>query len=435
MKITEMFDRKYLGRVAAFVFGITAAVALLIYAGSHFLKRFSNGLELTDARLTTVTDTVSADAFIMRSETPVYSTSAGGSVVPEVHDGTHISLGGIIARVYSDSDPEAEERLDEIDGQIALFEKNAAEERSVNSTVGVDREIYDTLGSMRFDAERGDYADVLSMRTNMLIGIKKREIMTGEITDYAAQIKKLGEEKARLTARLGKCLETVSAAATGYYFSSCDGYGDVFSADRIDTITFGDFEKMISAEPESTAGVVGTLVTDFNWYIACMMKKTEAGVLDSMGRCDVRFTYSGVTITMNVRRVIPENGGERAVVILRSGKIPTGFDYTRTQPVEISCRTYTGFKLPKSAVRVVDGYEGVYILDEVTIEFRRINIIYDDGVDVICTGESTGDDIVIINENNADAETDGEKKEYPFIRQNDIVVVSGTDLHSGKVMG
>ena len=435
MKFSEMFDRKYLGRVAALVLGVAASVGVLFYVGYHFVEKFSPGLELVDAKITTVTDTIYADAYIMRSETPLYSTVGNGSVVPEQHDGAHVQAGGLIAEVYSQSSPEIERRIDEIDEQIALFEKNKAEDRSVQSTSGVEKAIYDTLGSLRESAESGNYADALSLRTGLLVNIKKRAILTGEITDYDAQIAKLKNEKESLRAQLGSCLQTVYAANAGYYFSEYDGYGSVFSADKIDTLTYDEFVDMAATAQPDTRSAIGIIVSDFNWYIACEMPKTSAGVLEELGKCDVLFTYSGLTLTMTVERVISETPGDRAVVILRSGKMPEGFDYTRMQPVEISARQYRGFELPSSAVRVLDGYEGVYIMDEVTIRFRRINIIYESDGKVICTGDPT-DDIVIVNENDPQGE-EAENKEqlYEWIKQNDIVVVGGTQLYSGKVIG
>ena len=434
MKFSEMFDKKYLGRVAALVFGIAAAVGVLFYVGYHFMEKFSSGLELVDARITSVTDKIYADAYIMRSETPLFFGADGGSVVPEQRDGAHVKSGGLIAEVYSQSSPEVEKRIDEIDEQIALFEKNKAEDRSVQSTGGIESEIYSSLGSLRRDAESGNYADALSLRTGLLVNIKKRAILTGEITDYDAQIAKLKAEKETLRAQLGTCLQSVYAANAGYYYSEYDGYGSVFSADKIDSLTYDDFIEMAANAQPDTRPAIGIVVSDFNWYIACEMPKTSAGVLDDLGRCEVLFSYSGLTLTMNVERVISQTPGDRAIVILRSGKMPEGFDFTRMQPVEISARQYKGFELPASAVRVVDGYEGVYIMDEVTVRFRRINIIYESDGKVICTGDPT-DDIIITNERDPEGSSDAEENQAEWIRQNDIVIVGGTQLYSGKLVG
>ena len=55
------------------------------------------------------------------------------------------------------------------------------------------------------------------------------------------------------------------------------------------------------------------------------------------------------------------------------------------------------------------------------MEFRRVNIVYRNDGYVICTG----------NEGSSGG-TDDEI--YPWIKQNDIIVVSGKDLYSGKLI-
>lgn len=432
-KVGEMFDKKYLTRVAAGIFGMIAVVALLFYVGFHFVKRFSSSLDLVDARLTTVTDKITADAYVMRNERPIYSSVGSGSVVPEQHNGAHVAAGGLLAEVYSTSSPEVEQRIDEIDEQIALFEKNKAENRSVQSVTGIEKTIYSSINSIRQSAEQGNYADSLSQRTTLLVNIKKRAILTGEITDYDAQIKKLERERDSLLSGLGARLNQVYADHSGYFFTEYDGYGETFRADRIESLTYDDFMSMASDAVPDTRDTIGIMVSDYNWYIACPMTKADTAVLEEAGKCEVLFTYSGVSLDMTLERVIPETPGSNAVAVLRSGKIPEGFDYTRMQPVEISARSYTGFSLPSSAIRVVDGHEGVFIMDEVTIAFRRINIIREENGTVICTGEPT-DDIVIVKENSDDGAS-AAPTEYGWIKQNDVVVVGGTGLYDGKVIG
>ena len=87
---------------------------------------------------------------------------------------------------------------------------------------------------------------------------------------------------------------------------------------------------------------------------------------------------------------------------------------------------------------MVDGYEGVYTLDEVTVEFKQVHVIYRGDDFVICTGNP--------NPNEETAETEppetdenGEplesKLKVPgWIRQNDIIIVNGNGLESGKLI-
>ena len=444
MKKKSVFDTSYLSRTGLYVLTAVLAFGVLVYAAYHLLGRFSPGLELIDAVPTSVSKTVSADGYIMRDETAVYATDIfGGSVAPAVRDGSHVSLYGKIADVYANSSPDTETRLTELDEQIALLEKSRSENRSVQSASGLDADIYNDLFTIRSHCENGNYADALALRTELLVGIKKRAILTGEITDYESQIAMLEGEKASLRSGLGANLGSVYSASAGYFFSDCDGYGKIFSSDRIDSMTFEDFLAMAETDPEPGTGLcVGTIVNDYKWYLACVMDKADAAGLAERYSCEVMFRYSGKTLDMRVYRVISETRGDRAVVVLQCGKMPVNFDYTRVQPVDIVTATYTGYEIPASAVRVAGGFQGVYVKNEVTIEFRRIHILYENDGKVICSGkpdsmkyETNPDGSFRTNENGQRIViVDPNDEVYPWIAQNDIVVVSGTELYSGKTI-
>lgn len=422
-KFTELFDKTYLQKWLVSVLSGLLALGLMVYIAYHIYDIFSPELELVDAVPKTITETITSDAYIMRKETPLYSGVSSGSVAPAIHDGGRIAVGAKIADVYSVSSPDIENRLAEIDEQITLLEGNSSysSNRSVQSTAGIESEIFDNIFTIRKHCTSGNYSDALSMRTTLLMNINKKLIRSGQV-DYSSRVAKLESEKASLRGQLGACLDTVYAGTTGYYFSEYDGYGEIFSSDKVDSMTYDDFIALTESDPSYSGGVcVGSVVKDFRWYVACVMKKSDAAPLMEKSSCEMTFTYSDTEVSAVLYRIVSQNPGDMAVAVFRCEDMPSGFDYTRMQPVKISAVEYTGYEVPADAVRVVDGYEGVYILDEVTVEFRRVNIVYRNDGYVICTGN--------------DGSSGGTDDEiYPWIKQNDIIVVSGKDLYSGKLI-
>jgi len=147
---------------------------------------------------------------------------------------------------------------------------------------------------------------------------------------------------------------------------------------------------------------------------------------------------------MTLDRIVSQVPGDRAVVILECGTVPSAFDFTRMQKVLISTEEYTGFELPVTALRVVDGMNGVYVQDGVTIAFRRVNILHetDDGT-VVCVGNpaenaAIREDVRIANLTARDSGVTYDETSfgtYYWIEENDVVVVGGRDLYSGKIIG
>ena len=85
----------------------------------------------------------------------------------------------------------------------------------------------------------------------------------------------------------------------------------------------------------------------------------------------------------------------------------------RIEDIEIITDEYTGFKVPNSAIRTVDGEKGVYIIRGNLMGFRKVHILY-----------STDKFSLVDNpENSSD-----------FIRLYDNVVTEGVELYDNKLI-
>lgn len=433
MKISAYFDRQYLRRTLTFFFSGVLTVGLVIYIGYHMAGGKSTSLTLVDASYKDVTRLVHADGYILRDETLLYAASAtSGSVTPTVTDGTRLALYGKAADIYVNNLPDVTARISEIDRQLSLVEQSKNENMSLVNTSGLESTIFRNIESIRSLAESRNLGDAVTMRSTLLVNIKRRELVKG--ADYAAQEASLRAEKQNLTAQLGSCLESVYAPLSGYYYADVDGYEAVFTARGIEGLSYEEFMAKTAADPDATARstvCVGKLATDFRWYLACPVSKKEAAQMEDGGRYDVTFPYNGnKTLSMELYCVIPELPGANAVAVFLSTQIPSGFDYTRMQPVQIHTAEYRGFEIPQSALRILDGWEGVYILDEVTVGFRRVHIAYEgDGYYIV-----TGEDPAELTEADGDPDAETDTCPYGWICMNDVVIAEGRGLYVGKVI-
>ena len=81
MKLSERYDKKYLGRTGATILVCIAAVVAIVFACYYIFGKFSPQIELSDAVLESVSKTESTEGYIFRDETPVFASSAGGGIV------------------------------------------------------------------------------------------------------------------------------------------------------------------------------------------------------------------------------------------------------------------------------------------------------------------------------------------------------------------
>ena len=120
---------------------------------------------------------------------------------------------------------------------------------------------------------------------------------------------------------------------------------------------------------------------------------------------------------MTLVRLVTGIDEEEAILIFRTGTVPSGFNYLRMQTVELVQKTYTGYRVPVSAVRIRDGEQGVYVLDGSIVRFRKINPLYEaDGYLIAAVRDETAED----------------KNEW--LGEKDRIIVKGKNLYDGKII-
>ena len=87
----------------------------------------------------------------------------------------------------------------------------------------------------------------------------------------------------------------------------------------------------------------------------------------------VIFPYSSdAEIPMTLYRSVPDEESGLTLLIFSTGKVNADFNFLRRQTVEIVAESYTGYRVPVSSVRIVDGKQGVYVLMGNVVKFREI---------------------------------------------------------------
>ena len=448
MKKTSFFDKKYLKRTAFWAAVSILSIGLVAYLSYHIAAGFEKDVSTMFARRTTLRSTVTCDGYIFRQETPIaVSSYNSGSLYSALEDGEKVRSSDKVAEIYSGYSPDIGNQLAAIDRQISMLENCRTLSVAIGDTGTVDEGIFDTVVEMRRAAETGNLARESSYHSDLFLKMKKRSVLIGEISDFSARIAELEAQKESLRSGLGTLVETVVSPASGYYYSECDGYEAIFSSSKVDSLSLTALNELISTDPAPVEGTAGKLVTNHKWYLACPMTKEDASKIGGVGG-EFRVTLqnnSETPLDMTVYSV--STAGDGALVVFECEAVKEGFDFTRSQSVTVITAETTGFKVPVSAVRIVDGVEGVYIIDEIKVGFRRIDVIDESGGFYLCRevtaedeaaaaepGETAGpEETVGPAETGAASETEKaeETKYIPWLRQNDLMITGGTGLSEG----
>ena len=441
-------DKAYLKRALLYLLATVLSIALIVYFGYHVRKFFTKEVESVPAKLTEQSFTARCDGYIFRAERTL-TASASGTVAPSIADGTHVHVGETVAEIYSGSDPLAQAELSASREQLALLEEYSATKRGAKDAAAVDRRIYALMTQMKSLGAQNDLTGVCEMRSELLAQLNERDVASGvSAGSFDELIAAVNASVADCKSKLGTVLATGDAPQTGWYYSAADGFETIFDPEKLEQMSVEDFEALVAAAPASTAGTAGKLALDYKWYLAVEPGAADAGKLEEGASCDVSFAYNGArTIPMTVERVVTGVDKTKALVILSSTRVIPGFSFSRCQTVDLTIETLSGLSVPRSAVRLVDGVQGVYVFDGVYANFRRIEVLreYDD-VYLVKTPEAIAAETSSDTEdaaqyaaetaNGADSESapSFDPAKAPYLSENDLIVVEGKGMTDGKVI-
>jgi len=423
LKGAREITNKHIKNASVYVFSALLSIVLIWYIVYHLFGAFDKKIETTPAILATKSNSLLLDAYVMRDETLIYAKNKGG-VNYLYEDGERVGVGAAVAKIYSGlGAEEASNRILEIDKKINILENSSiAEDATKIDTNVIDNKISELLFIIRDKIEDGDIEYALYKRDELITYMNKRQILTQNISNYNDQITVLKAERNKLSQQLVNFEGDVIVPNAGFFYSSADGYEEVFDVSKISRLTIDEYHKMVDSEPYdlSNSTAVGKIVNSNEWYILSEINTDQVKRFTEGNSYDIKFPYnSDVSVKMRLEKIIKENDDDRVVLVFKTNVMPSGFNYLRKQNIQIIEESNTGYKVPSNAVRVVDGVMGVYVLSGNKVAFKEIEVLVEqDGYFIVKEQPSYVDD------------KDYKKKLGLY----DMIIVSGKSLYDGKII-
>ena len=161
-----------------------------------------------------------------------------------------------------------------------------------------------------------------------------------------------------------------------------------------------------------TADDLGKIVYDSRWSLALKLKTKDITLLEAGGVVYIRIpSYGSDRIKCTIAEI--RKNGEESIIILESSVINDNILTLRNEEISLIIKTYKGIQLRQSALRKVDGADGVFVKVGMLLRYKEVEILYNDGVNVIVKYDAT---------------TSGGLRIY------DQVVYKGSNLYSGKAV-
>lgn len=440
-------DKKYLKKVGIYVLSTVAALGLIFYIIYHMMDGFTTDIDTMTAEVSSKKFIIATDGYIFKDEHYLYS-SYDGSVSYLIKDGEKVGIRQEVATAFADSSGYSiNSELLKIENKLAVLDQSIVSAGAANTdTKTVDKRISSYYYMILSRLAEGKYSHVVHSTDNLLVQMNKRQLITGEQKDFSDLRSSLEIKKSNLMAQLNGKSETIYSDMSGYFSSEIDGYEEIFTKKALENLTVSDFYRLIEEKPKDIKNVdgktpIGKIADNYIWYIVIPVNKENAEDLEVQKTYSAVFPYNYDTeLSLTLENILTENFGERTLAVFSCGEMPEGFNYQRSQAIEIVVNEARGFRIPKNSVRLVDGVQGVYTLYGSTVVFKRIDILFEaDGHYIVSTEdplkkETTDSENAVESSSDEAVDTEAQKtKTYPYLKLYDSIIISGKELKDGMV--
>ena len=386
----------------ALVFVINQAISMLykpITTDSAVFYTANNGFKITGV--------------IIRNEILVTNDN-DGVLHFLISDGERVAKDGTIANIYDSESASitlsqiesVQNKIDDINAILSFNDLEAANLGLINNRVN------ENLDSLILSAANGNYSDMPKKSEDLLFALNRRQAALGDTSSFASQLEILTDKLQKLEQGLTGINGEVVASQSGYFLSKTDGYESVLSVDKLSSLTPEFLDGLESKQ--NGKSVVGKIVSDYEWYIAA---KVSINASHNYKAGDSLKIYTSVksspVLPVTVKQVNTSKNSSDAVIIFACNEMNSELASMRSGPMTVVSKEYSGLRVPKKALRVVDEVKGVYIIKGMQAKFVPVEILY------------STEDIMICKK----SDDDGQLRLY------DQVIVKGRNLYDGKIIG
>ena len=353
------------------------------------------------------------NAVVIREE-KVITSDTTGALHFTLSDGERVAKGGVIANIYSDAETSVTvNRIAQLNARIADIEEiqgyNDVEAADINL---VNNKVTNSLNTLLRGIASGNFSSVESDSAELLTNISRRQMITGEQTDFSERLAELKSELDTLNASLPQPVGSIRAEQSGYFVSGVDGYETVLSCENIDAVTPEYIESLKADTTPQNA--VGKIVSGYTWYIATKVSISDSLKYKSGDTLTLKTTLKTTPqLNVTVEKINTSQSEDSAVIIFSCEQMNSELASIRKGNMTIINNTYSGLKIPTKALRFQNETTGVFVRSGMTLKFVSVNVIYRTDEYIICEQQVSSDTV---------------------LRLYDDVVVKGKRLYDGKIV-
>lgn len=378
------------------VLGLTLSVFILIMVGSQIAFKINDSHDTEEAVLYTVNENITFKGMFLRDEKVIkYDNTSDGVVNYLYDDGSKISQGSDIAKIYSNEDQiYYRNRLTRL--KKILSDLRRAQSPGTTNYVQAET-LINKIESYYLNVtnliQQKDYSSIDSESDDLLYTMNIYNIVTGNEKNFKTTIKQIKAEIAELNAKIEDPIGNITANSSGYFVKSVDGYESVVSYEEIDNMSTDELQKLFDIEPSNPENAVGKLMKNYDWKFMGVIKNTSKFLIND--GLSIRFNSSNKIYGVTVDSIKPIEGTDTSIIILSCNELDEAVLENRFDNAELIFDEYTGVKVPREAIRFQGEQKGAYVMLGQQIVFKKIDVIYE-GDDYVLSKNTSDDSYLLL---------------------------------------
>lgn len=407
-----------------YIFRILMLVLLggaLAYFGVYAYQVFVGGYETATVYSYTSQDTLASTGYVVREETVL--SGVGDLMEIVVGEGENVAVNGVVARIYStqkalEQHQELDQLLTELD-RLEYLQSNGTEE---SDAMELNGQIVDAITALRTTVSSGDLDDLSDQVLELEELVFRRDYTISSGSSLTEEIAALKSQIYTLENATESATSTVRTSVSGIFSAMVDGYETCLTFDILDDLTTESLRAAAAVQGEVSDQTVGKVITSFDWYYAAIMDKSVTKYLSTGSTVTVNFDGSAGSQEMTVQSISSADANDEEAVVFYSNKNLSSTTLLREQEAEVAYGTYTGLRIPLKALRIDQetGAYGVYRVTGGQAKWVEVELLY------------SGSDYYLVR--SVTTENMTQSQEAKQLRAGDSVLISGKDLHDGKVV-
>ena len=331
----------------------------------------------------------------------VISYGGEGVISYAVSDGGKLGIGSPIAQVYSsDTQIAIQQRIDALQKEYAILERISNPGTTKTAQPSNISELFtEHYKNFLYHREQGDLSELSGQSEEMVVLLSTYQLVTGQDAGYKQKMLEIQAEIKALEEEQEEPLDTLYAEEAAYFVSYADGYEDTLYLDMADTLT-PQMLADIKDAPSNKNGIVGKLITGYQWYLAAVVDNTDRiyGLESPENAVTLKFASTSEQVKGTIISLSAGNDPKQTVAVIACDAVTYDLVQHRTDTVEIiRGEDHTGIRVPRSAIHFkeveneegrLETVRGVYILNGEQPEFRRLSVTYE-GADYVISDQVT----------------------------------------------